>query len=176
MRNIVLIGMKASGKSTLAKELVEQLNVESIELDDEIEKLFLTENGEKLSFREIFLKKGRDYFRKLENKTLKKISLQIKNKSFVLSCGGGTPLLPENRTILKKLGKIFFLDTDRNVLMARILKMGLSAFFKDKDNPEKSLNDILKVRRHWYEKTADIVVNIKNENPSEIANKIIDKL
>ena len=139
--------MKACGKSTVGKLLAEKLKVDFIELDSEIEKAHLMDKGERLTFREIFNKHGAIYFRQLESKILKNILLEKRTKKFVLSCGGGTPLDENNQKNLKKLGKVIFLDVDKIVLLPRILKHGVPAFFSHPNDPKKSLDELLKKRK-----------------------------
>ena len=49
MKNIILIGMKACGKSTVGKLLAKKLEMQFIELDQEIEKTHLADKNERLS-------------------------------------------------------------------------------------------------------------------------------
>ena len=79
-KNIVLLGMMGSGKTTLGKIISKKLNRKFIDVDNEIE----IEEGMKIS--DMFQKKGEDFFRKTEEK----ISLQfLKKTSSVISLGGG---------------------------------------------------------------------------------------
>ena len=175
--------MKACGKSTVGKLLAEKLKVDFIELDSEIEKAHLmdkkpafakaTADKEKLSFREIFNKYGNEYFRSLEKDVLTMITENNKNKQIILSCGGGTPLDPKNQKLLKQLGKIIFLDADEEILLPRILKHGIPAFFPFKNDPKKSLDELLKKRKPIYEKIADEIISFTSESPEELAEKII---
>ena len=173
MENIILIGMKACGKSTVGKLLAQKLEIEFIELDQEIEKVNFMDKNEKLSFREIFKKHGSKYFRSLEKKVLGEISRKIKGERIVLSCGGGTPLDLENQKLLKQLGKIIFLDANEDVLLPRILKHGIPAFFPFPNNPKKSLRQLLKKRRPIYKKIADEIISFESESPEDLAEKII---
>jgi shikimate kinase len=176
MNNIILIGMKACGKSTVGKLLAQKLEIEFIELDIEVEKAHLLSKKESLNFREIFKKHGGDYFRKLESEVLKDIFQEKNAKKFILSCGGGTPLNDNNQKILKSLGNVIFLDAEKIILLPRILKHGIPVFFPFQNDPEKSLDELLKKRKPVYEKTADKTISFNKETPEEIANKIISLL
>ena len=57
---ICLIGMPGSGKSTIGKQLSDKLKYSFFDTDEEIEK------KEKTKIKDIFLKKGEDYFRSVE--------------------------------------------------------------------------------------------------------------
>ena len=79
-KNIVLIGMMGSGKSTIGFLLSKKINLKFIDIDNYIE------NEEGMKIHEIFKKKGEKYFRKIElNKTIKVLD----KKSTIISLGGG---------------------------------------------------------------------------------------
>lgn len=176
MKNIILIGMKACGKSTVGRLLTKRLDVDFIELDSEIEKKHFQKKNGKLVFREIFRHYGADYFRKLESKILNNISKEKKLKKFVLSCGGGTPLNEKNQKILKEIGVVIFLDAKDSVLLTRMIKDGIPSFFPYPDDPKKSLNELLKKRRPIYEKIADKIISFDKESPKELVEKIISSI
>jgi len=83
-----------SGKTTLGKKMAHKLNFNFIDLDEEIEKF------ENLAINEIFENYGENYFRKVENKMLKKV-LNYK-QPFVLAVGGGTPCFFKNMSLLNR--------------------------------------------------------------------------
>ncbi len=71
-KNIVLIGMMGSGKSSIGKILSKKLSLNFIDIDKKIEE------SEKLTVSEIFKKNGENYFRKIEEKiSLKSLRLEI---------------------------------------------------------------------------------------------------
>lgn len=106
-RNIVLIGMPMSGKTTIGKALAKSLNKKFIDLDEEIEKV------SNMSTPEIFSTYGEDYFRKLE----KDITLQYsKETNLVISTGGGIIKNYDNILNLKANGILVHLTRDINKL------------------------------------------------------------
>lgn len=176
MINIILIGMKGCGKSTVGKLLAEKLNIPFIELDDELEKIHFQTKNEKFTCREIYQKYGQDNFRRLETSVLKMISGELVDKNYVLACGGGTPLNPANQKILVKFGKIIYLKPDTEALLERIITSGIPPFFSDNKDPEKSLAELLKVRDPIYSKLADVTLNCQIKMPAEIITDIIKLL
>lgn len=174
--NIILIGMKACGKSTVGKLVAEKLKMDFIELDQEIEKTYFNDKKVRLTFREIYKKYGQEYFRSLENAVLKRVFQESNEKKFVLACGGGTTLDVNNRKRLQQLGKIIYLDTDEKVLLSRIIKQGRPAFFAYPANPKKSLSELLRKRRPIYRKIAGLTITSTNEKPAQLVNKIISLL
>ena len=85
-KNIVLIGMMGSGKSTIGYLLSKKLRFKFIDIDQAIE----IETGEKIA--DIFKFKGEEYFRKIEEKITVKI---LKSQNSVIALGGGA-FLNEN--------------------------------------------------------------------------------
>ena len=100
-QNIVLIGMPASGKSTVGKILSNKLSRELIDSDTVI-----VEDAD-MQIPEIFEKYGEEHFRRLEAEAIAKIS---KLTGSVIATGGGAILKPENVRRLSQNGKIYFLD------------------------------------------------------------------
>jgi len=176
LEKIILIGMKSSGKSTTGKVLARKLGRCFIDMDDRIERMHWEQKGEKLCFREIFGKHGKDYFRTLETAVLRALANSPEDAPSVLATGGGLPLAEENRTLLGRLGVMVFLDVQQEVLLSRILMGGIPAFFPYPDDPARSLAEILEVRRPIYRALAHLVVECRAEAPETIADKIIKLL
>ena len=100
-RNIVLIGMPASGKSTIGKLLAQKINYEYYDADKYLEK------KENVKIGTLFSEKGEEYFRNLETKYLRELS---EKNGIIISTGGGAVKREENMKILKEKGIIVFLN------------------------------------------------------------------
>ena len=99
--NIVLIGMPASGKTTVGKLLAQRLNRTFIDTDDEI----VAKAGK--SIPDIFAQEGETVFRQIESDVIREVGAKT---GAVIATGGGAVLRPENVTALKQNGIVFFLD------------------------------------------------------------------
>jgi shikimate kinase len=91
-RRIVILGFMACGKTTVAKELADQLECDLVDLDS-----FITEHHGR-SPAEIIQQDGEENFREIETLALRDV-LQSSNAR-VIALGGGTWTIPENRTLI----------------------------------------------------------------------------
>ena len=174
--NIILIGMKSSGKTTVGRLVARKLGLRFTDMDSEVERLHFERKAERLRFREIFKRHGKDYFRNLETAALQAVSLAHNERPIVLATGGGLPLAEENRALLRGLGTVVFLDVAPDVLLARITNRGIPAFFPYPADPARSLAELLAVRRPIYGALAHITVACGAESQEAVADTIIQQL
>ena len=99
--NIVLIGMPASGKSTVGKILAERLGRKFVDTDDIITKRI----GMPIS--DFFKQEGEERFREIEAEVIKELADKT---SLVIATGGGAILRHENVDNLRYNGRLFFID------------------------------------------------------------------
>ena len=161
-RNLVLLGMMGSGKSTIGYLLSKSLDLEFCDIDLIIEK----EAGCKIA--EIFNREGENFFRKIEEKTSIKI-LKLKNK--IISLGGGAFL---NENIRKEvlLNNIsFWLDWKKDTLINRIKRNNKRPIVNNSD--ENELKKLISKRIKIYSK-ADFKIDCEIFSKNEITKKIVD--
>src|SRR5436190_21223172 len=91
-RRIVILGFMACGKTTVARELAQQLSCDFINLDS-----FIAER-EGRSPAEIITQDGEITFREIETLTLR--DLLQKSSARIIALGGGTWTIPANRTLV----------------------------------------------------------------------------
>ena len=91
--NIVLTGFMGTGKSAIGKALAKKLKMSYLDTDELIEK------REKDSISAIFDKRGEEYFRSLETKMVKEVSVF---DDYIISTGGGVVLREENLVALRR--------------------------------------------------------------------------
>lgn len=111
MKNIVLTGFMASGKTETSKELAKISGFSLIDTDDMIVK------KEGRTINEIFAQNGEKYFREVEKQIIKDMS---ETENSVISTGGGVVLFKENIENLRKNSVIFNLCVPFEIIAERI--------------------------------------------------------
>ena len=89
-----------TGKSSVARELAKRRKWQFLDLDE------LIQLKEKRTVSDIFAKDGESYFRRVEKRVLKEVSSQ---KKFIVACGGGVVIDPENIRVMKETGLVICL-------------------------------------------------------------------
>ncbi|MCE7066026.1 shikimate kinase [Dyadobacter sp. CY326] len=150
MKNVILVGMMSSGKSTLGKKLARLLGYRFLDLDKLIEK------DQKTDIPSLFAQKGEPYFREIESRVLKELGAQ---EGIVLASGGGTPCFHDNMNFIKNLGISVFLDVPAVNLARRIRNHGKDdrPVLSGAESLEATLQAKIEERLPYYEQ-ADIVV------------------
>ena len=160
-KNLVLIGMMGSGKSTISRLLSDITNQNVVDTDKLIEK------ETKLEIKDIFQKKGENFFRKIEEKiTLN--SLKFSNN--IIAIGGGAFLNDKIREKIRNNCISVWLKCSEQTLISRIKnskKRPKAYLLKDKD-----LIKLINNRSKIYSK-ADYKINCDSLTKKEITNKIL---
>ena len=161
-KNIVLIGMMGSGKSTIGYLLSKTIDLKFIDIDKAIEK------ETSLKIHNIFEKKGEAYFRNLEEKITLKL---LKNNRNIISLGGGSFI---NKNIRKEILKnhiSFWLNWKNSTIIKRILKSKKRpiAFNSSKNNLKK----IIRERSDIYS-LANYKINCETLTKNMIVKNIIE--
>lgn len=157
-RNIVLIGMPGSGKSTLGTLLSRRLGRTLYDTDAEIVK------RAGMPIPEIFRLHGEETFRDWESGVIRALS---RRGGAILATGGGAVLRQENVDALRQNGTLIFLDRPLNALLPtddRPLA----------DNRSK-LQGLYEARYPVYVAAADLCVPVVG-TPEETVDAILEKL
>ena len=103
MKNVVLIGMMGSGKTTVGKLLAQRLQKQLVDTDA------LIEAREGCTVQELFETQGEPYFRSVELGVAQALSLR---SDLIIACGGGLPMQEGAMRPLKESGVVLWLDRD----------------------------------------------------------------
>ena len=139
-KNLVLLGMMAVGKTTLAKIVAKKQKLEFIDIDKNIEK----KNSIKIS--EIFDKKGEAFFRIEEEKEVLK---SLKKNNCIIALGGGAFLNETIRESVLKNAISVWLDVNINTLNERV-KWNQKRPLLKKDDNAKILKELYDKRKKIY--------------------------
>ncbi|WP_225639685.1 shikimate kinase AroK [Candidatus Profftia sp. (ex Adelges kitamiensis)] len=166
--NIFLVGPMGAGKSTVGRQLAQQLNMDFFDSDQEIE----LRTGANISW--VFDVEGEEGFRDREEKIIDDIT---RKKSIVLATGGGCIQSLNTRNRLSSRGVIVYLKTTINKQLIRtqhdkkrpLLQVGI---------PRLVLEELAKLRNPLYEKIANITICTDNKSAKVIIThitRILDK-
>ena len=156
-RHVFLVGMPASGKSSVGRALSGLLGMPFIDLDEEVER------RAELSVAEIFRRHGELRFRRLERDAL---SAACRAESSVVACGGGVVLLEENRRLMRSTGTVVYLDVGRDVVAER-MRAEPRPLIKD----PVDVDELFRQRRDIYREVAHHRLETEGD-PSDVARKI----
>lgn len=165
MKNIVLTGFMASGKTEIGKALAKRTGYQFVDTDA------LVEAQAGCTINEIFARLGESGFRDMETEAVKKAA---KIRSAVIATGGGAVLRSENIEILRRTGVVVNLDIPEAVLLGRMQNAGGTRPLMREDACAvlKRLRD----RQPFYA-CCDVQITVSDEkNPEEHAEEILKRL
>ncbi len=165
--NIVLIGYRGTGKSTVARILGQRLRRKVISTDEEI----VNEAGQPIP--QIIEQFGWDHFRRLETQMCQNLTDQ---KNLIVDTGGGLILKEENVTMLKADGKIFWLTAEVSTIASRITGDTQRPSLSGTKSFVEEIEEILEIRRPHYQAAADVIISTDQETPDTIVSQILHTL
>ena len=162
-KNIYLIGLMGSGKTTLGKILSKKLDKHFYDSDLVIE--------EKLGVNVpmIFEYEGEAGFREREKDILKEL---VSKQNIVLATGGGIILSESNRDLLAKNGIVIYLKSNQKDLVLRMKNDKTRPLLKN-GNVELIIKKLCQEREPLYEEISDFKVVTKNKRIHEVVNEIV---
>jgi shikimate kinase len=168
--NLVLIGYRGTGKSTVARLVAERLAWPWFDADAEIE----SRAGK--SIAQIFADDGEGAFRDWESQVVADLATR---SSAVLALGGGAILRPENRAAILREGRVVWLTASPETLWRRIEQDRATAERRPNLTAEGGITEIiatLDARRDVYRQCAHHEVDTQGRTPEEVADAILDEL
>jgi shikimate kinase len=162
--NIVLIGYRGTGKSTVGALLAEQLGRTLVSTDAEIVR------RANQSIPDIVKQQGWEHFRDLESAVCRELSGR---DQLIIDTGGGAILRPENVAALKANGRLFWLTAEVATIAARIggdtqrpSLTGTKSFLEE-------IAEVLAQRRPHYTAAADHKISTEGRSPAVVAEQIM---
>ena len=156
--NLVLVGFSAAGKTSFGSKAAARLALPFYDTD-----AFLGDNQE--AVRALHLEIGEEAFREREHGVLRALE---DVEGALISTGGGLPLLPKNRLLLKQLGKVVYLQASFTALEERLKRREKPSFLK----AWGELKKLYDTRLPLYKEVADNVLDTQSLTPEEIVDKL----
>ncbi len=165
--NIVLTGFMGTGKTAVGEVLAQRLGKEFVEMDS------LVEKKAGMPIPEIFRRGGEIAFRELEIEVAKEVSAR---KNAVIACGGGVVLNKINTDRLKKEGIIVYLTARPDVILKRTSTGEDDRPLLAVADRASHIKELLRFRRPFYERAADITIDTSKLDINSVAGQIISKV
>lgn len=157
--NLVLIGYRGSGKSTVATRLSDSLQIPIVSIDSSIEKRV----GR--TIREIVDTKGWERFRKIESEVIEVVSNM---DSVIIDAGGGVVLDPDNVRRLRANGIVFWLSARVETIAARIGDDPLRPSLTGVKSTREEIREVLESRLQLYRAASDFTIETDDTTPEAI--------
>lgn len=165
-RHVVLIGMMATGKSTVGALLADALGRSLLDSDDHVE----ARTGR--TVREIWRTDGEPAFRALEAEAL--AAALDDTEPSVIAAAGGVVLAEQNRRRLRAADvDVVWLRAAVETLLARVRASGDTHRPLLDDDPAGMLERMAHDRTTLYEEVADHVVDVDSCTPEAVAARVL---
>lgn len=161
--NIVLIGMPASGKSTIGMKLAEALGYDFIDTD------VLIQDREKARLEELIEEKGIEGFLDMESEAC----TSLKVSRTVIATGGSVIYREEAMRHLKGIGTVVYLKLSLEDLRSRLRDMKQRGVVVREG---QTLADLYLERTQLYEKHAEITVEESESGPEETVKAVLEAI
>lgn len=167
--NVVLIGFRGSGKSTVGRTLADRLGWSFVDTDA------LIEERTGMTIREIFADQAEEGFRDLEAQVVAEVAGLDRH---VISTGGGVVLREANVEALRRSGKLVYLTAPPEVLWKRIFDDTHRHQTRLKMDPDNGLQQVRKAimeREPIYMLASDCIVDTANRSVDSIVSRVLTR-
>ncbi len=161
--NIVLIGMPACGKSVSGVVLAKSMQMNFIDTD------LLIQKAAGKGLQEIINEDGMESFRRLEEEVL----CRINTHNTVIATGGSAVYYPKAMEHLKKLGRIVYIHTSLETILARLKNITTRGVAMDKN---QGIAELYEERKPLYKKYAEITVESGAGSMEETVTNIVEQI
>ena len=167
--NIILIGYRCSGKTSVGKHLAQKLGWLFVDTDDRL----VEKDGR--SIKEIVEGNGWESFRRLEKEVIQVVCAQNKT---VIATGGGAILDPANVEVMQNSGQVIWLKVSPQTVKQRMARDEGTDTLRPALTSRglyEEIIDVLKERNPIYEQTMDFSIDTDDKGIEEIVDQIVKK-
>ncbi len=163
MKNYILIGMPAAGKSTVGVVIAKRLGYRFVDTD------ILIQEQEGRLLKEIIAERGIDGFLEVEDR----VNMEVAADRTVISPGGSVIYCKNAMEHYKEIGKIVYLQVSFETINRRITNAkNRGVVLKE----GQTLKDLYDERTQLFEKYADITVCEEGLDLEETIDKVMEHL
>jgi shikimate kinase len=165
--NIILIGVRGSGKSAVGSRLAARLKMKFVDTDD------LVEERRGVPISDIVKSKGWDHFRRLEKTVIEEIS---KEDHLIIAPGGGAVLDADNVKALKRNGFVIWLKANQQTLLKRIQNDRGSSTRRPTLTGKGTLEEIeetITEREPFYEKASEVQIDTSKLDVEAVVERLL---
>jgi shikimate kinase len=101
------------------------------------------------------------------------LAAALQSDNIILSTGGGIILRPQNRSLLRSVSCVVYLNSSPDCLVSRLVASTDRPLFLAKD-PLVRIRTLWSERSDLYLQTAHFTVCVDNKNIQKIAEEVID--
>ncbi|MGZ8259036.1 MAG: shikimate kinase [Caldimonas sp.] len=163
---VALIGMPASGKSSIGKAVARRLVLPYADCDQSIER------RAGCSIAAFFERNGEAAFRDLEAEMLRTL---VTDPASVIATGGGVVLRAENRELLRTRTRCVYLRASPELLWRRLRRDRRRPLLQVAE-PEQRLRQMSAERGPLYEETAAIVIDTDGLPFDRIVDQVVHRI
>jgi shikimate kinase len=153
--NVILTGLRGTGKSSVGKMLAQRLNFAFVDTDTRIEELA----GCRIAA--IVAQHGWEYFRALERQVVTQVAATDRH---VVAAGGGTLIDAENTRLLKVRGVVVLLVCEISILQRRLALGSNRPSLTGQGSAAVELAQVWEARRERYHSVADVTYDVSAES------------
>ncbi len=161
MKNIILIGMPAVGKSTVGVVVAKRIGYEFIDTD------LLIQKQEKRLLKEIIAQEGNDRFLEIENQ----VNRDLEAEYAVISPGGSVVYCEEAMRHFKEIGTVIYLHATYEDIYKRITNAKSRGVVLKEG---QTLKDLYDERVKLFEKYADYTVSEAGLSLEETIEEVLE--
>lgn len=162
--NLILIGYRGAGKSSVGRLLAERLGWDLISTDAEI----VRKAG--LPIPDIVQRFGWDHFRNLESAVCRELA---DKDHLIIDTGGGAILRPQNVENLKATGSLVWLTVEVRTIIERIGGDTQRPSLTGAKSFTDEVEEVLRERQPKYQAAADHIVATDEKSLAEVADTIM---
>jgi shikimate kinase len=165
--NVVLIGYRGTGKTSVAQQLAQRVGWSWVDTDAEIQRAAGT------TIAELFAAQGEQAFRELESRIIAQVA---QREQTIVATGGGAVLRDDNRLRLRACGRVVWLRAAPETIFLRLQNDHRTSEQRPALTPlgqREEIQRLVELREPLYRQCADLIVDTDQRCVAEVVEHIL---